>query len=203
MMSPLAMNSGTIIWRPVSSFASFQDEFRSEREGGAVSTTLSDICGGNTMFSSLPSSRRTLYSSFSLRNQRRSPSCSSLNSNSSNVSRRRMSRSVLSAVIRNRLPARPKHSRPISRTRIRPFAPSQAQAPGGGAGGALANTQIPGTAPVTPSGREVNGSGHTLDASAGNYGITLSSSWLNSGRARGTAAHSSRSCSTCAATGSS
>lgn len=61
MMSPLAMNNGTMIWRPVSSFASFHDEFRSVREGGAVSITLSNICGGNTMFSSLPSSRKALY----------------------------------------------------------------------------------------------------------------------------------------------
>jgi hypothetical protein len=41
MMSPLMMNSGTMIWRPVSSFASFHDVLNPVREGGAVSTTLS------------------------------------------------------------------------------------------------------------------------------------------------------------------
>ena len=43
------MKSGTMICRPVSSFASFQDEFNPVRAGGAVSTTLSGICGGTTM----------------------------------------------------------------------------------------------------------------------------------------------------------
>ena len=65
---------------------SFHDVVNPVRAGGAVSTTLSGICGGRTMSSSLPSSRRALYSSFSLRNQRRSPSCWLENSNSSKVS---------------------------------------------------------------------------------------------------------------------
>ena len=61
MISPLAMNSGTMMERPVSSFASFHDEPKSPRLGGAVSTTLSGICCGRTMSRSRPSSRRALY----------------------------------------------------------------------------------------------------------------------------------------------
>ena len=39
IMSPLPINSGTMIWRPVSSFASFHDVVDPVREDGAVSTT--------------------------------------------------------------------------------------------------------------------------------------------------------------------